>query len=445
MELLRDFSILSNFSRWNNCQILYRNVKKISTCNCNFVEPKIKDSEFINIAGKSYLRDEQTNVTPHILSFISRNLHRQKDHPLNIIKLIIVRYMYGSFLNRCGNPLFSVYDHLSPIVTTHQNFDSLLIPKDHPSRKKSDTYFINSKYLLRPHTSAHQKELILSGLDNFLVVGDVYRRDEIDSEHYPVFHQCEAVRLLSPHELFSSVKNGQDLEIFEKDTRRPEKQECHTLEATKLMEKDLKDCLVGLVKRIFGATIEYKWTDSYFPFTHPSWELEVFHDGKWLEVLGCGIMEQEILNRAGADKKIGWAFGLGLERLAMKMFSIPDIRLFWSKDSGFLSQFKEENMELQIKYKPISKYPQCTNDISFWVQEGYHPNDFYDLARSIGGEIIEQVHKIDEFFHPKHRRQSFCYRIVYRHMERTLSQSEVNKIHEEIANAAVKFLNVEIR
>ncbi|GFW17190.1 phenylalanine--tRNA ligase, mitochondrial [Trichonephila clavipes] len=109
--------------------------------------------------------------------------------------------MYGSFLNRYGNPLFSVYDDLPNIVTTEQNFDSLLVSKNHPSRNKSDSYYINSDVLLRTHTSAHQKELVKSGLDHFLVIGDVYRRDEIDAKHYPVFHQCEAVRLLSPHEV----------------------------------------------------------------------------------------------------------------------------------------------------------------------------------------------------------------------------------------------------
>lgn len=109
--------------------------------------------------------------------------------------------MYGSYVNRRGNPLFSVFDDLLPVVTTYQNFDSLLVPSDHPSRKKSDTYYLNSNFLLRPHTSAHQNELIKSGLNNFLVIGDVYRRDEIDSKHYPVFHQCEAVRLLSSHEV----------------------------------------------------------------------------------------------------------------------------------------------------------------------------------------------------------------------------------------------------
>lgn len=401
-----------------------------------------KDSPIV-VGNKTFDRDSNTNVTSHILSYVGRNLIHEHNHPLNLITRRIVNHMYGKYVNRRGNPVFSVYDRLSPVVSVEQNFDSLLIPLDHPSRKKTDSYYINSKYLLRPHTSAHQKDLIQSGLNNFLVVGDVYRRDEIDSTHFPVFHQVEGVRLFSPQEVLSS--KGETIKLFENDVRKDYKQEGHTVDAVKLLECDLKNCLVGLVQKLFGSDIPYKWTESYFPFTHPSWELEVFHGDKWLEVLGCGIVEQRILHNAGASEKIGWAFGLGLERLAMKLYSIPDIRLFWSKDSGFLSQFDVDDPEKDVTYKEISKYPQCINDISFWVSENFHPNDFFDLARSVGGDIIEQVHLIDEFFHPKRKRKSYCYRIVYRHMERTLTQSEVNKIHAQIERTAAEELCVEVR
>lgn len=176
--------------------------RTISSCKCiQSSKTGLKECDFVSVCDKKYARDDFTNVTPHILSFVSRNLQFIKNHPLYLIKQRIIRYMYGSFLNRRGNPLFSVYDKLSPVVTVQQNYDSLLVPKDHPCRNKSGSYYINSELLLRPHTSAHQIELIKSGLDHFLVFGDVYRRDEIDSKHYPVFHQCEAVRLLSSHEV----------------------------------------------------------------------------------------------------------------------------------------------------------------------------------------------------------------------------------------------------
>ena len=102
--------------------------------------------------------------------------------------------------------MFTMVDNLSPVVTVEQNFDSLLVPKDHVSRTKNDNYYINAEHLLRAHTSAHQRDLIKTGLDAFLVTGDVYRRDEIDMCHYPVFHQMEGVRLFSQHELFSQYE-----------------------------------------------------------------------------------------------------------------------------------------------------------------------------------------------------------------------------------------------
>jgi phenylalanyl-tRNA synthetase alpha chain len=260
-----------------------------------------------------------------------------------------------------------------------------------------------------------QVDLIRSGLDNFLIIGDVYRRDEIDATHYPVFHQLDAVRIVQKDKLFH---NNPDLEIFENSYKtRPDsfdqpnstsstkcldqsKQPCHTLEAVKLMEHDFKQTLVGLTKNLFGDKIEYRWVDAYFPFTKPSWELEILHKGQWIEVLGSGIMRNEILENAGVgSNSIGYAFGMGLERLAMIMYDIPDIRLFWSTDTGFLNQFDEKQLNKEIKYKPVSVFPQCQNDLSFWLPEGvshddFVANDLFDVVRDIGGDIIEQVGKL---------------------------------------------------
>lgn len=104
--------------------------------------------------------------------------------------------------------------------------------------------------------------------------------------------------------------------------------------------------------------------------------------------------------------------------------------------------FINENLSV---FQPVSQYPQCINDISFWLPEGYEENDFYALVRDIGGNIIEQVYIIDDYFHPKKKQRSHCYRIVYRHLEKTLSQKEVNDIHLQIEAAVVKQLGGEIR
>ncbi|KAH8401611.1 hypothetical protein KR009_006779 [Drosophila setifemur] len=418
----------------------------------------------LEVKGSTYPTDGWTNVTPKILSYLGANKHLQTDHPLSIIRKRIVNYFYGAYRNQRGNPLFSVYDNINPVVTVQQNFDNLLIPADHVSRQKSDCYYVNQQHLLRAHTTAHQVELISGGLDNFLVVGEVYRRDEIDSTHYPVFHQADAVRLVNKEKLF---ERNPGLELFEEtwsgQLADPKlilpsskfmdqtKQPCHTLEAVKLMEHEMKHVLVGLTKDLFGPRIKYRWVDTYFPFTQPSWELEIYFKDNWLEVLGCGIMRHEILQKAGVHQSIGYAFGVGLERLAMVLFDIPDIRLFWSNDSGFLTQFSEKDLDNLPKYKPISHYPQCTNDLSFWLPEhvqvdaGFSPNDFYDLVRSVAGDMVEQISLVDKFKHPKTGKWSVCFRIVYRHMERTLTQAEVNDIHKQIASASVDSFNVQIR
>ncbi|EPQ09833.1 Phenylalanyl-tRNA synthetase, mitochondrial [Myotis brandtii] len=104
----------------------------------------------------------------------------------------------------------------------------------------------------------------------------------------------------------------------------------------------------------------------------------------------------------GAQDKIGWAFGLGLERLAMILYDIPDIRLFWSEDERFLKQFHVSDINQKVKFQPLSKYPAVINDISFWLpSENYTENDFYDLVRTIGGDLVEKVDLIDKFEHPK--------------------------------------------
>lgn len=424
--------------------------KNLTQFRClSISDEKSKDSfKTININNVDYVCDDYTNVTPKIISHIGKNLHNSKYNPLCLIKERIVKHFYTNYTGKKGNPIFSIYDNLQPVVTVYKNFDSLLIPNDHVSRNKSDTYYLNREYLLRCHTTAHQTELINMGLDSFLVFGDVYRRDEIDPTHYPVFHQLDAVRLYDKYQIRDLCKN--EVEIFDEkctvDTE--EKQAVHTCAATEVMENELKSSLITLVQTLFTKDIEHRWVPSSFPFTQPSWELEIKYNEKWLELLGCGVIKHGILSSVGAGNKIGWAFGIGLERLAMLLYSIPDIRLFWSNDTGFLSQFRVEDVDTPITYKPVSIYPQCKNDISFWLKDkdnSYHSNDFYELAYNIGGDIVEQINLIDEFHHPKSGRISHCYRIIYRHMERTLTQEEVNIVHRNIEKAAAEVLGVTIR
>lgn len=151
----------------------------------------------IELNNNKYESDDYFNLTPKILSYVGKNIYLQQNHPLSLMRQRITNFFYKEYANPKGTPLFSVYDRLDPIVTAKQNFDSLLIPEDHPSRAKSECYYVNREYMLRAHCTAHQVEMLRSGLDNFLIVGDVYRRDEIDSTHFPVFHQVQIQLLKS--------------------------------------------------------------------------------------------------------------------------------------------------------------------------------------------------------------------------------------------------------
>ena len=376
------------------------------------------------------LDDEQCNVTPTIAAKVGANLHLQPKHPLNTIKNIIEEY-WKSYE---ANAPFEAHDDLLPVVPTNLNFDSLLIPPDHVSRSKSDTYYLRDDVVLRTHTSAHQTTLLRSGVDRFLVTGDVYRRDEIDASHYPVFHQMEGVRMFTDEELeragLSRTESSEE-------------------ELVKFAEADLKAGLEGMARALFGD-VEMRWVDEYFPFTDPSFELEIFFEGEWMEVLGCGVVHRNIIEDVGRGRQPGWAFGLGLERLAMVLFDIPDIRLFWSQDERFHSQFESGKI---VKFEPYSKYPPCFKDISFWcsgadtepADASFHPNDLYEVVRDVGGDLVEKVELIDDFIHPKTGRVSNCFRISYRSMDRSLTNEEVDALQEKVRTLTVDKLGVELR
>ncbi|CAM6099998.1 unnamed protein product [Calypogeia fissa] len=349
--------------------------------------------------------DPTNNVPDSVFSKLGLQLHNRENHPLGIIKNEIHSYFDERFQG-----VFRKFDNLSPIVTVKANFDDVLVPADHVSRKYNDTYYINSDNVLRCHTSAHQAEKLREGETHFLVTGDVYRRDAIDATHYPVFHQMEGFRVFNPSDWEASGMDG-----------------------TSFAAKDLKETLEGLAERLFGK-VEMRWVDTYFPFTDPSYELEIFYQGKWLEVLGSGVTEQRILDDNGCSGNKAWAFGLGLERLAMVLFEIPDIRLFWSDDNRFTSQFKAG--QLRTKFKSFSKFPPCYKDISFWISDIFSENNLCELVRGVAGDLVEEVVLIDEFTNPKKGKTSHCYRITYRSMERSLTDDEINdyqaKVREEV-------------
>jgi len=211
----------------------------------------------------------------------------------------------------------------------------------------------------------------------------------------------------------------------------------------------LRRTLGGMATRLFGSAAERRFVDAYFPFTDPSVELEVRHDNAWLELLGAGVMQPRILDSAGVNSAdhIAWAFGLGLERIAMALYRIPDIRLFWSEDARFRRQFTDAAYTDEIHFKPFSRQPAAPRDVTFWLPADgtFHENQLHDLVRAIAGDLAESVQRVDEYRAPASGRVSHCYRVVYRAMERTLTGDEVDTLHTRVRAALPTQLRVELR
>lgn len=205
------------------------------------------------------------------------------------------------------------------IETDYYNFEALNIPKDHPARDMQDTFYISDEMLLRTHTSPVQIRVMerYSPPIRIIAPGKVYRRD-FDVSHTPMFHQIEGL-----------------------------------LVGERVTFAELKGTLEEFAKRIFGEGTKVRFRPSYFPFTEPSAEMDigcVICRGRgcrvckgtgWLEILGCGMVDPEVFKAVGYDpeKIVGYAFGLGVERITMLKFSIDDIRLFFENDRRFLAQF----------------------------------------------------------------------------------------------------------
>ena len=242
----------------------------------------------------------------------SRQPVRGHMHPLHLTR----RHMEEAFL-RMG---FSLVEG-PEIETDYFNFQCLNFPPDHPARDMQDSMYLTDSLLLRTHTSPMQARVLQSHKPNepvkVIVPGKVYRWD-YDATHSPVFHQMEGL-IVDRHIRFS----------------------------------DLKGMLEDFLREIFGASTKVRFRASYFPFTEPSAEVDIScvmcggegcrvcsHTG-WLEILGCGMVHPNVLRLNGYDPEqvTGFAFGMGVERIAMLKYGIDDLRLFYENDMRFLTQF----------------------------------------------------------------------------------------------------------
>jgi phenylalanyl-tRNA synthetase alpha chain len=318
---------------------------------------------------------------------------------------------------------FDVVD-IPKIVTVQDDFDLLNTPQDHPSRRESDTYYLDKTHILRTQMTVmwpyyfRDKEVLerlkTSGEVGSLSPGIVWRKDEIDRKHFPAFHQTDF------------------LYVCRRDKRI-------------ITLKELQDVQAEAVKALFGD-IEFRFLVDTFPFTDPSTQVEINWEGNWIEITGAGLVHPNCLKNFGLDPEIynGYAGTFGLDRVAMIKMSIPDIRILWSDDPRITSQFKDINS----KYKEVSKFPETSRDISFVIDKSINLNNYYEIVRDFADNLIEEVKLVDEYEDEQKfgkDKKSYTFHIVYRSPERTLTNDEINKIQEQIRNKTAQDLNAILR
>ena len=245
------------------------------------------------------IQDTKNNNNLTDITLPGKNISTGSRHPISVTINEIT-----SILSQYG---FAIVNGIE-IEDEFHNFEALNIPETHPARDMHDTFYISDNKLLRTHTSSVQIRSMLSNKAPLKIItpGKVYRCDS-DPTHSPMFHQIEGL-------------------YVDKNVNF-----CH-----------LKGVLISFIKAFFGRDMEIRFRPSYFPFTEPSAELDIKFKGKWLEVLGCGMVHPNVLSNVKIDTKkySGFAFGLGIERLAMLKYDIVDLRMFYENDISFLSQFK---------------------------------------------------------------------------------------------------------
>lgn len=323
-------------------------------------------------------------------------------------------------------PRFAEFKNLNvpEIIPYDISFDIFNFPKNHPARNPSDTYFVDKNHVLRTHTTVMwyyhlaipevRNEIKKGEPVGALSHGKVYRKDEIDRSHMNVFHQMDGWYLCRKAYRIINID-------------------------------DLKEVLSEIARAIFGKDVKYRFNADEFPYTDPSIEMEVEISKRWIEVLGAGVVRSVVLKNLGVNPEEynGWAFGFGLERLAIISMDLPDIRLLWSQDERVKKQLKLGN-----KYKEVSKFPPITRDISFVVDKNFIPNDYFDLIRDLGGDLVEEVRLLDKYSNQKKfgkDKLSYTYRIIYRKSDRTLLSGEVDEIQKKIYNKTAKQFNAELR
>ncbi len=308
-------------------------LKALEEFRIKYLSRKGKVSQMLNQIGKypAELKPQAGQIANQIKKEVAEafeNLKHQlsqtKTRPAEFIDVTLpgepILYGRPHIITQTINELLEIFGRMGfsvaygpEVENEWHNFVALNIPEDHPARDPIDNFYVSDKVLLRSQTSTIQIRVMENQKPPIRVVapGRVYRPDTVDATHMFMFHQLEA---LVVDEGISMV--------------------------------DMKTTINQFIHTFFGADTKWRFRPSFFPFTEPSAEVDLLMKDKtgkesWVEMGGCGMVDPNVFDAVGIDseKYTGWAFGFGIERLAMRKYSIPDIRIFYENDLRFLKQF----------------------------------------------------------------------------------------------------------
>lgn len=270
------------------------------------VSAKLRKDKLL-IQQTTYDTDDWTNISARFEPFVGADLFKKWNHPLRLAQEEIV-----SLLKK-QNPDLPVLKNLNPIEPNTS------IEKD------SNTFYVNRNLILRTHTVNRTVQLLKSHND-FVMVVDLYRKCQMDAMHFPAFHRVNFVRTF--------VSNAQR-------------------EITHLKDEQ-QTFLIEMARHLIGSDVQYRWTDANSATTKPSWMFEIYHQNEWQRISRGGLIRNEIFEKSERPDSVGWEIAINLDRLAMTLYNIFDIRQLWNASPNFLRQFEPKTI--------LSKKDQTTSN-----------------------------------------------------------------------------------
>lgn len=281
--------------------------------------------ETLLIQKTTYKTDDWTNINRRFEPFVGANLYQKPNHPLRLTQEEVVKFFKKWFSENINcNTELPVYKNLDPIEP-----NTLL-------EEVPNAFYVNKDLMLRTHAINREIKYLQSGVDNFMMIVDLYRRCEMDNQHFPAFHRINIIRTMD----------------CEKLLRRSERKEVQQAKTAQRLRDEQQAAMIEMAKYLLGTEVKYRWSDTNLASTEePSWMFEIWHAENWHRISAGGLIKNDIFERSQRIHTAGWEISIGLDRLAMALYNIFDMRLLWNSDPKFLNKFKPQILSEKLQAK----------------------------------------------------------------------------------------------